>query len=128
MPSDDCFCNSIIFNRNILISGFYNRNILRYSIDNNSFTTISHEFEEKKTKILINAARLYLIECCGSIYECEIGSDSNWRFIEESAINNNFSQIYCAYNNGAIYIACNRSDKMAHYKFNLGQGKLIALS
>ncbi|CAG9334738.1 unnamed protein product [Blepharisma stoltei] len=88
MPKLDYRCSSIIFNGNILISGYWNRNLWLYSIDIDSFSTIPYEFKEDKRKILINAERLYLIECPGSIYESEVGSYSNWKWVGKSTIGN----------------------------------------
>ncbi|CAG9330133.1 unnamed protein product [Blepharisma stoltei] len=53
-------CHSIMFNKNILISGRNSRNFLLYSIDIDSFSIIPHEFTETR-KILINAKRMYLL-------------------------------------------------------------------
>ncbi|CAG9317523.1 unnamed protein product [Blepharisma stoltei] len=98
MPIDDYKCNSVIFNGNILISGYRNRNLLLYSVDNDSFSTIPCEFEKNKSKILINAERLYLIECEeGSFYESEVGSYSNWRRIGKSVMDYDPEKVYCSY-------------------------------
>ncbi|CAG9328526.1 unnamed protein product [Blepharisma stoltei] len=119
MPKADCMCNSIIFNGNILISGYVTRNLLLYSIDIDSFSTIPCEFK-REIKILINAERLYLIECPGSIYESEIGSYSNWRRIGKSRVGH-FMQVYCSYNKGGIYISTIYGSDMQYYYFNLHQ-------
>ncbi|CAG9330134.1 unnamed protein product [Blepharisma stoltei] len=126
MPKADAQCNSIIFNGNILISGLRNKNLLLYSIDIDSFSTIPYEFAKGKRKILINAGRLYLIECEeGVIYESEIGSYTNWRPAEwRSTINFYTSQVYCSYNEGFIYIGMEGSD---YFKFDLNEKSLIAL-
>ncbi|CAG9316863.1 unnamed protein product [Blepharisma stoltei] len=127
IPRADCLCNSVIFNGNILISGYENSKILLYSIDIDSFSTIPYEFEEEKRKILINLERLYLIECSyGSIYESEIGSYSNWRRIGKSAIDYPF-QVYCSYNKGFICISTISSFSSAreYYYFNLDQKIII---
>ncbi|CAG9331999.1 unnamed protein product [Blepharisma stoltei] len=121
MPQADHSCNSIIFNGNILISGYKNRNLLLYSIDIDSFSTIPYKFEEHKVKILINAERLYLIECPGSIYESEIGSYSNWRQIGKSAIYHEPGQVYCSYNKGGIWISVISHSTREYYFFNLDQ-------
>ncbi|CAG9317903.1 unnamed protein product [Blepharisma stoltei] len=120
MPKAYCWCNSIIFNRNILISGSKNRNLLLYSIDINSFSTIPYEFEKHKIKILINAERLYLIECCGWIYENEVGSYLNWRRIRKSSIDNNL-QVHWVYNKGGICISTTNGSVREYYYFNLDQ-------
>ncbi|CAG9320687.1 unnamed protein product [Blepharisma stoltei] len=128
MPRADYGCNSIIFNGNILISGVINRNLLLYSIDINSFSTIPYEFTAHKRKILINEKRLYLIECPnGSIYESEIGSYLNWRRISESKINCVPDQIYCSYNKGFICISTISASSSAreYYYFNLWQKNII---
>ncbi|CAG9317145.1 unnamed protein product [Blepharisma stoltei] len=125
MPKADYYCNSIIFNGNILISGWKNRNILLYSIDIDSFSMIPYEFEEKKWKILINAESLYLIECPGSIYESKIGIYSNWRRIRKSKINCNISQVYCSYNKGGVYISTISLQTKQYYYFNLDQKIII---
>ncbi|CAG9317906.1 unnamed protein product [Blepharisma stoltei] len=128
MPKADSKCNSIIFNGNILISGWNNRNLLLYSIDIDSFSTIPYEFEEKKWKILINAERLYLIECLGWIYESEIGSAMNWGRIGKSKINSDSSQVYCAYNKGGIYISTVFNGVREYYHFDLDQKNIIDLA
>jgi len=125
LPESDWRCNSIIFHQDILISGYNYGNLLRYSINNNSFNTIPYEFAKQKRKILINAEKLYLIECnLGSIYESEIGSDTNWRRIADSPINFNPDQVYCAYNKGAIYIGFTIFETIKHCKFNLNTKRL----
>ncbi|CAG9317909.1 unnamed protein product [Blepharisma stoltei] len=128
MPKADSKCNSIIFNRNILISGWNNRNLLLYSIDIDSFSTIPYEFEERTRKILINAERLYLIESPGWIYESEIGSYLNWRRIRKSIINSDSSQVYCVYNKGGIYISSIHPSFREYYYFNLDQKNIIDLT
>ncbi|CAG9322361.1 unnamed protein product [Blepharisma stoltei] len=126
MPRADYRCNSIIFNRNILISGWYNTNLLLYSIDIDSFSTIPYEFKVYTRKILINAERLYLIECMqGSIYESEIGSYSNWRRIGKSKIDCNPDQVYCSYNKGGIYISNIQGTCKSYYYFNLDKKIII---
>ncbi|CAG9322840.1 unnamed protein product [Blepharisma stoltei] len=128
MPKADYWCNSIIFNGNILISGHWNKNLWLYSIDIDSFSTIPYEFKYNERKILINAERLYLIECRGSIYESEIGSYSNWRRIAESKFN--FNQVFCSYNKGGIYIS-NISildEEYYYYFFNLDQKIIIDIA
>ncbi|CAG9335150.1 unnamed protein product [Blepharisma stoltei] len=126
MPQGDYKCNSIILNRNILISGYENRNLWLYSIDIDSFSTIPYDFGFAKWKILINAERLYLIECeNGLIYEGEIGSFSNWRRIGRSKINLDPYQVYCSYNKGGIWISAIYNSAIEHYYFNLDQKKLI---
>ncbi|CAG9317871.1 unnamed protein product [Blepharisma stoltei] len=128
MPEDDSECNMIIFNGNILISGRYNRNLLLYSIDIDSFSTIPYEFEWDKKKILVNAERLYLIECCGWIYESEIGSYLNWRRIRKSKFDY-YSQTYCVYNKGGIYISSiHPLLRQYYYYFDLDRKKIIDLT
>ncbi|CAG9318577.1 unnamed protein product [Blepharisma stoltei] len=123
MPRADYACSSIAFNGNILISGLINKNLLLYSIDINSFSIIPYEYADNKVKILINAGRLYLIECeNGSIYESEIASYTNWKRIGNSIIDYNPCQVYCSYNKGFIFIGA-ASD---YYKFDLN-GKLIRI-
>ncbi|CAG9334783.1 unnamed protein product [Blepharisma stoltei] len=60
MPKQDYFCKSVIFNRNILISGNFHGNLLLYSIDTNAFSTIPYDFAPYKTKkedfICLNAS------------------------------------------------------------------------
>ncbi|CAG9330136.1 unnamed protein product [Blepharisma stoltei] len=129
MPQADYLCSSITFNGNILISGHWYRNLLLYSIDIDSFSTIPCKFAKRKRKILINVERLYLIECSGSIYESEIGSYSNWRRIGKSAINSDPVQVYCSYNKGGIYIstipASDYHSAREYYYFNLDQKIII---
>ncbi|CAG9335170.1 unnamed protein product [Blepharisma stoltei] len=126
MPKGDYKCNSIIINGNILISGLLNENLLLYSIDIDSFSTIPYEFSRNRWKILINVERLYLIECDnGLIYESEIGSFSNWRRIGKSKINCNLDQVYCSYNKGGIWISAIYNWAREYYYFNLNQKILI---
>ncbi|CAG9335166.1 unnamed protein product [Blepharisma stoltei] len=128
MPKSNFKCNSIIFNGNILISGYYyRRNLLLYSIDIDSFSTIPYEFATWKRKVLINAERLYLIECDnrGDIYESEIGSYMNWRPIGKTTkINCRADQVYCSYNKGEIYIGI---DGSYYFKFDLNEKRLNEL-
>ncbi|CAG9322838.1 unnamed protein product [Blepharisma stoltei] len=133
MPKSDYSCSSIIFNGNILISGDYSEYLWLYSIDIDSFSTIPYEFKYNDRKILINAERLYLIECpgylieCrGSIYESEIGSYSNWRRIAESKFN--FNQVFCSYNKGGIYISDIYDSAEEYYFFNLDQKIIIDIA
>ncbi|CAG9324872.1 unnamed protein product [Blepharisma stoltei] len=63
MPQADYNCHTIIFNRNILISGYYNQHILMNSAELDSFSIIPYVFSFCKTKIIINAERLYLLAC-----------------------------------------------------------------
>ncbi|CAG9330665.1 unnamed protein product [Blepharisma stoltei] len=126
MPQADCYFSSIIFKRNILISGYDSRHLLLYSIDIDSFSTVPYKFEDKKKKILINAERLYLIECDkGSIYESEIGSYVNWRRIAYSKLNCNPDQVYCSYNKGGIYISTISDSTREYYYFSLDQKIII---
>ncbi|CAG9311984.1 unnamed protein product [Blepharisma stoltei] len=126
MPKHDYMCSCIIFNGNILISGYQTRNLLSYSTGIDSFTTIPYEFEEMKIKILINAERLYLIECDnGSIYESEIGSYSNWRWIGKSKMDCDPEQVYCSYNKGGICISTISESSREYYIFNLNQKIII---
>ncbi|CAG9323656.1 unnamed protein product [Blepharisma stoltei] len=125
MPKADSSCNSIIYNGNILISGSNNKNLLLYSIDIDSFSTIPYEFAALTRKILINAERLYLIECdMGSVYESEIGSEMNWRRIKQSIISDYPDQLYCSYNKGGIYIGIYGNE---YFKFDLSKKRLIKL-
>ncbi|CAG9334790.1 unnamed protein product [Blepharisma stoltei] len=105
MPNADYYCNCIIFDKNILISGAMNRNLLFYSVYLNSFSSIPYEFAEYSRKILINAEiRLYLIESKnGSIYESKIGIYTDWTRTADSTLDFNPSQTYCLYNKGIIY-------------------------
>ncbi|CAG9325300.1 unnamed protein product [Blepharisma stoltei] len=123
MPKADETCNSVIFNGNILISGYRSKNLFLYSIDINSFSTITYEFGAITRKVLISAERLYLIEFGGSIYESEIGSYMNWRRLVDLTIINP-SQVYCVYNKGGIYAGLDRDH---YFKFDLNEKKLIAL-
>ncbi|CAG9311985.1 unnamed protein product [Blepharisma stoltei] len=122
MPKADYYWYSIIFNGNILIAGYEDANLLLYSIDIDSFSIIPYEFEEEKIKILINAERLYLIECDnGSIYKSEIGSYSNWRWIGKSKMDCDPEQVYCSYNKGGIYISSISENVREYYIFNLNE-------
>ncbi|CAG9329812.1 unnamed protein product [Blepharisma stoltei] len=51
MPKPDWYCNLITFNRNILISGVWNKTIWLYSVDIDSFSVIPYEFAWLKRKI-----------------------------------------------------------------------------
>ncbi|CAG9317872.1 unnamed protein product [Blepharisma stoltei] len=128
MPEADSKCNMIIFNGNILISGRYNKYLLLYSIDIDSFSTIPYWFEGDKKKILVGAERVYLIECSGWIYESEIGSAMNWGRIGKSKINRESSQVYCAYNKGGIYISTVFKLVREYYYFDLDQKTIIDLA
>ncbi|CAG9318484.1 unnamed protein product [Blepharisma stoltei] len=115
IPNVEPYCISIIFKRNILISEYFNKNLLLYSIDIDSFSIIPYKFAAHKTKFLINTNRLYLIECGnGSIYESEIESYINWQRIAESTIDFS-SQLYCSYNKGGIYIGMISNNFSAYY-------------
>ncbi|CAG9324883.1 unnamed protein product [Blepharisma stoltei] len=123
LPQADHGCKSVMFNGNIVISG-YNKHLLRYSIGKNTFAKIPYDFKEFKQKILLSAERLYLIECQnGSIYESELSSDTAWRPIGDSIINS-FHQIYVSYNKGGINIALIYSVVISYFKFNL-EGKIL---
>ncbi|CAG9325351.1 unnamed protein product [Blepharisma stoltei] len=125
MPEADENCSSVIFNGNILISGFISKNLLLYSIDIDSFSTFTYEFRAKSIKALISAERLYLIEWPGSIYESEIGSCMDWRLLQDFgiAIPN---QVNCLYNKGGIYIyIC--LERRFYFKFDLNEKKMIYL-
>ncbi|CAG9329808.1 unnamed protein product [Blepharisma stoltei] len=133
MPKPDWYCNSITFNRNILISGVWNKNIWLYSVDIDSFSVIPYEFAWLKRKILINAEeRLYLIECEGeAIYESRVGDEYVWEIIGNSIISLCPSYVFWAYNERGIYIGCieykSRKKTRHYYKFNLDRKELIEL-
>ncbi|CAG9316253.1 unnamed protein product [Blepharisma stoltei] len=128
LPQHDYWCHSIIFNRNILISGWNNKNVLIYSIDIESFSTIPYDFEAYKIKILINSERMYLTEINGSVYESEVSNEFVWRRISKSIINFSLYQVYLTYNKGEINIAGISGDtKICRYKFNLNQKSFIEL-
>ncbi|CAG9335168.1 unnamed protein product [Blepharisma stoltei] len=116
-----------MFNGNILISGKWYGNLLLYSIDVNSFSTIPYEFIEGRRKILINASRVYLIECDknGKMYESEVGSCMNWRPIGKTTkINYIVDWMYCSYNKGGIYFWI---EGYHCYKFDLNEKRMIEL-
>ncbi|CAG9336085.1 unnamed protein product [Blepharisma stoltei] len=126
LPNPDCCLHSLIFKKNILISGSENRKLLRYSILGNDFTTIPFEFAERKRKIMVNAVRLYLIECGGFIYESEIEDDTVWKIIAPSVISEICPwQVYCLYNKETIYIGCR--DLNEYYKFSLLSKNMAAI-
>ncbi|CAG9331455.1 unnamed protein product [Blepharisma stoltei] len=127
MPRADDGCHLVIFKQIFLISRYRDSNLLLYSIENDSFNTIPYEFAERKRKILINAERLYLIECGnGKIYESGLGDEYTWKQIASSIIEFKFpSQAYCVYNKGGVYIA-NSSNKR-YYKFDLHQKLMIEI-
>ncbi|CAG9331350.1 unnamed protein product [Blepharisma stoltei] len=128
LPKADCWCNSVIFNGNIMISGYFNKNLLRYSIGSNTFATIPYDFQASTYKILISTERLYTIECCenGSIYESELSNDTVWRRIGDSIINDYFHQVYLSYNKEGINIAHFVNDAR-YFKFNLSDKTLFEL-
>ncbi|CAG9327855.1 unnamed protein product [Blepharisma stoltei] len=117
MPQIDCYCHSIIFSGNILISGLLSKNLLLYSTDIDSFSQISYDFGKDKRKILINGERIYLIQHSGQIYESEIGDIYEWYLVGKSIIYF-YAQVYWVYNKGCIYFGCNGADKN-YYKFSL---------
>ncbi|CAG9336095.1 unnamed protein product [Blepharisma stoltei] len=102
MPRVDLSCRSVIFNGNVLISGWGKRNILIYSIDTDSFSTTPYNFQLDKLNILINAEdRLYLIESPnGSVYESEIGNEYVWEAIGNSIISFWPFRDYYSFNKG----------------------------
>ncbi|CAG9317972.1 unnamed protein product [Blepharisma stoltei] len=126
-----CFnCDSVIFNRNILISGVSIKNLLLYSIDTDSFSTIPYDFAKNKRKILINAEKkLYLIESRNrSIYESDIESYTNWRKIGDSPIDIHPFQVYWTHNKGEICIGCiNYASSEYYFKFDLDKKTLVKL-
>ncbi|CAG9335877.1 unnamed protein product [Blepharisma stoltei] len=120
MPKADFHCSSIAFNGNILISGFFNRNLLLYSIDMDSFSTISYDFTENKQKLLLNAWRLYLIEFRGGmVYESEAGNEYSWERVADSIIRGHDpGQICWSYNKCGIYIGEEYFDgRSSHFKY-----------
>ncbi|CAG9312345.1 unnamed protein product [Blepharisma stoltei] len=119
LPQGDDGCTSVIFNGNIVISGWKNKNLLRYSIGGNTFATVPYDFQAKTSKILISTEMLYLIECGddGSIYESELSNDTAWRRIGDSIIGG-FVQVYLSYNKERINIA-HFSGGDSYFKFNL---------
>ncbi|CAG9316645.1 unnamed protein product [Blepharisma stoltei] len=126
LPNSDFSCNSIVFNGDILISGAMSCNLLRYSINNNSFTRIPFRFSENKRKILIDLGKLYLIECGnGKIYESKFWDETVWEQIGSSIISMKYSQVYCSYNRRAIFIGCRKPDK--YYKFSLDDKIMVNL-
>ncbi|CAG9314850.1 unnamed protein product [Blepharisma stoltei] len=107
MPQADANCTSVIFYGNILISGFYNRNILIYSPDIDSFSIMNYELEVCQVKVLINAEeRLYLIEFSNNlfIYESEVGDEYSLKLIVHSTHYHVPFRTYWTYNKGGIYI------------------------
>ncbi|CAG9332456.1 unnamed protein product [Blepharisma stoltei] len=129
LPKPDQYCNSIIFDGDILISGCYNKNILRYRTMGNYFTRIDYEFSTNR-KILISLPRLYLIECKGYVYESEINDENNWKKIGKSIItsSNYPGQLNCQYSKGAIYIGVKWLNMHEYYKFDLSSKTMLQLS
>ncbi|CAG9328725.1 unnamed protein product [Blepharisma stoltei] len=126
MLQSDYGCHSVVFDRDILVSGKKNKYLLRYSIDGNVFNRISFEFAENKRKILVNGERIYLIECGGFIYESEIQNIGTWKQVAESKIRDSSpSQVYYSYNKEAIYVGCKNDE--GYYKFNLNNKIMIQL-
>ncbi|CAG9335761.1 unnamed protein product [Blepharisma stoltei] len=126
MEEYDYYCSCVMFNGNILITGFENKNIWRYSVEEDSYTRISFEFADIKRKILISdiSERLYLIECGGLIFESEIEDDNAWKPIGSSLISNVWPvQVSYAYNGRAVYFSMN-SDEY-RYKFDLDEKNMI---
>ncbi|CAG9336088.1 unnamed protein product [Blepharisma stoltei] len=65
---------------------------------------------------MVNAVRLYLIECGGFIYKSEIEDDTAWKIVAASVISEICPwQVYCLYNKETIYIGCR--DLNEYYKF-----------
>ncbi|CAG9334778.1 unnamed protein product [Blepharisma stoltei] len=127
MPKADNLCAGVVFNRNILISGFHEKNLLLYSIDIDSFSRIPYKFSEFDLKILIkDERRLYLIGR-KLIYESDIESYTAWSQIGYSRVINDPSQFYLAYNLGTIYIGCNYSLQSRYFKFSLKEKKITEL-
>ncbi|CAG9325602.1 unnamed protein product [Blepharisma stoltei] len=126
LPAADGNCHCILFKENILISGYRNQNLMRYSIKENAFNSIPFKFAERKKKLLINDDRLYLIECDGLIYESEAGDEYRWKKIGNSIISDKWPpQVYLSYNKEAVYIGCRYPH--AYYKFNLDEKVMIQL-
>ncbi|CAG9323909.1 unnamed protein product [Blepharisma stoltei] len=125
MPKADYHCQSVIFNGDILISGYEIRHLLRYSIDIDSFSIIPYHFEKRTKKILINAENLYVIECKYQwfIYESKAKDVYGlWGVVANWVINIWPSQVYCTYNKGAIYIITD--EKQRYCKFDLRKMKI----
>ncbi|CAG9317144.1 unnamed protein product [Blepharisma stoltei] len=129
LPQADCHCNSVIFNGDIVISGYDNKNLLRYSIGSNTFVATPYDFQARKGKILISTEKLYLIECGsnGSIYESELSNDTAWRRIGDSVIRSDLDQVYLSYNKGGINIVYLYGDPTSYFKFNLETKRLNKL-
>ncbi|CAG9330674.1 unnamed protein product [Blepharisma stoltei] len=128
LPEPDSCCHTLIFNGDILISGYRSAHLLKYSISSSSFTEIRKTFAACKNKILMNLDRLYLIECGGLIYESEIGNETIWKQITYSIIDyDNPLQVYCSYNKGSIYIGSNYNGQHYYYKFDLSQKEMIKI-
>ncbi|CAG9334159.1 unnamed protein product [Blepharisma stoltei] len=121
MPLTDFICNIVIFKGNIIISRYKNRNLLKYSIDIDSFSSIPYEFAKKTRKKLIEIeGRLYLIGYFNKkIYESEIWDEYTWKKIGTSKIPNDPYPMRCLYNKGGIYIIT--SPNQSPYKFDLSK-------
>ncbi|CAG9330667.1 unnamed protein product [Blepharisma stoltei] len=131
MPHPDWYCNSVVFNWNILISARINRNLFFYSIYIDSFSIIPYEFEEYKTKILVKVdERLHLIECPdGLIYESEIAGFTFWKPIADSIINTDPHQVCCSHSKGAVHMGfIDYDDILKYYKFNLNETSLTEIN
>ncbi|CAG9330129.1 unnamed protein product [Blepharisma stoltei] len=129
MPWSDFCCHSVIFKENISIAGCTHKNILLYSIDNESFSIVPYSFALHTRKILISSNRLYLIECCfnGWIYESKIGDEYSWKQIGKSVIKFNPLQVFCTYNKGGVYIASAGVCNDDFYKFSLNKKVITKL-
>ncbi|CAG9319152.1 unnamed protein product [Blepharisma stoltei] len=127
LPEIDYKCHSIVFNDEILISGYNSEKLLRYNIKSNTFgKKIPYKFTPNMRKILINGERLYLIECRGKIYESDIWNEKVWRKVGQLPIIGCPSQVYCAYNSGVIYIGC-RNDVDKYYSFDMNLREISEL-
>ncbi|CAG9321996.1 unnamed protein product [Blepharisma stoltei] len=119
--------HGVLFNGNIVISGYWDINLKLYTVGTDSWSNIDYKFGNAKIKIMINAndERLYVIEPRGSIYESEFGSEYNWQRLAKSIITGYNNYITCSYNKGGFYILNSMGSCREYCKFNLDQKVFI---
>ncbi|CAG9321994.1 unnamed protein product [Blepharisma stoltei] len=129
IPRMDEKYHGVLFNGNIVISGYWDTDLKLYSIGIDSWSNINYEFGLHKRKILVDSnERLYVIECGGFIYESEVGDMYTWHWLVKSIIAGFYSSIHCSYNKGGFYILTSSVSDREYCKFNLDQKELIELS
>ncbi|CAG9321995.1 unnamed protein product [Blepharisma stoltei] len=127
---EDSRYHGVLFNGNIVISGYWYRNLKLYAVGIDSWSNIDYKFGNAKIKTMINAndERLYVIETRGSIYESEFGNEYSWQRLAKSIITGNYNCITCSYNKGGFYILNSIWSCREYCKFNLDQKVFIELA